>query len=134
MRFTILVFSILALAATISVFTFSQDLDLKLGQKDSDQSDSTLQKGEGLITQCSYRAGDEICGSCYCLKADEKNSLIFNRRKLRGCARLDISEVGDLAAFVGRRVYYELSSDFDSTFICPQHFKLIAIRLLEEKS
>jgi len=106
---------------------FSQGLNLPKIE------DAEIQKGEGFITKCSYRVGNRICGSCYCLKANPGSILRFNGRKLRGCARLDVSRVGSLEAFVGKDVYYEGTSDFDSTFICPQHFKLFTIRLLDEQ-
>lgn len=105
----------------------------KQQEQDSDQAGVIVQKGAGLITSCSYRVGERVCGKCYCLKALEGSVIVFNGRKLRGCARLDISRVGDLANFVGQTVYYEGTSDFDCTFICPQHFKLFTISLLEEE-
>ena len=93
-----------------------------------------VQEGKGLITSCNFRAGSNVCGECYCLKTSKGSTIFFNGRKLRGCARLDISRVGDLASFVDKLVYYQGTSDFDRTFICPQHFKLFTISLPEEEA
>ncbi|MBU2473146.1 MAG: hypothetical protein KKG91_00180, partial [Candidatus Omnitrophica bacterium] len=98
-----------------------------------DNSAAFLQKGEGFLTKCSYQVGEKTCGKCYCLKANPGSSIVFNGRQLRGCARLEISLVGDLAAFVDQAVYYEGISEFNSSFICPQHFKLLRIKPVAEK-
>lgn len=99
-----------------------------------DVSGVSLQKGEGLLTKCNYRVGEKACGKCFCLKANLPSQIVFNGRKLKGCARLDISLVGDLDALAGQAVYYEGTSDFNSSFICPRHFKLFTVRPLEEKA
>jgi len=154
MKSVLLTFFILVFSISIWVGAFSQSTTdntkqlqeflgrLRQGQQtvtkqqeeDSDQVRIDLQKGKGLLTSCSYRVGERVCGKCYCLKAVSPSTIIFNGRKLRGCARLDISQVGDLASFVDKVVYYEGISDFDRTFICPQHFKLFTISLPEEEA
>jgi len=103
-------------------------------EKDAQQEKLTIQRGKGLVTKCSYRAGAEVCGVCYCLKPVKASTILFNQRRLRGCARLDISIVGDLSRFVGKVVDYEGTSEFDATFICPQHFRLFTIKLIEEEN
>lgn len=103
-------------------------------EEEPDQPKLIVQEGQGVITRCNYRAGSRACGTCYCLKASKGSTIVFNGRKLRGCARLDISQTGDLSDFVDRIVFYKGTSDFDSTFICPQHFKLFTIELIEEQT
>ena len=102
--------------------------------KSADKTEISIQKGEGFLTQCSYQVGEKTCGKCYCLKANPGSNLVFNGRRLRGCARLDISLVGDLDVFVNQAVHYEGTSDFNSSFICPRNFKLFKISPLEAKS
>ena len=92
------------------------------------------QKGEGLLTKCSFRVGEKTCGKCYCLKANPPSQIVFNGRKLRGCARLDISLVDDLEALVGQVVYYEGTSEFNSSVICPRNFKLFTVKPVEGKN
>lgn len=112
---------------------FSEEIILgNSSEEESGQPEPVLQKGKGVITRCSYKVGDSVCGTCYCLKASKGSTILFNGRKLRGCARLDISQIGDLSDFVDRVVLYEGTSDFDSTFICPQSFKLFKIDPIEE--
>ncbi|MCF7908130.1 MAG: hypothetical protein K9L86_04580 [Candidatus Omnitrophica bacterium] len=111
--------------------SFQNKLDIDDSEEESDQPEVVIQKGEGVITRCNYRAGSRACGACYCLKASKGNTIVFNGRKLRGCARLDISQVGDLSNFVDKAVFYKGTSDFDTTFICPQHFQLFSIEEAE---
>ena len=78
----------------------------------------------GIIRTCTYTMGESACGKCYCLETAEK-----------GCEIIDISVVGDLAEFVGKKVSYNGTrnqSEIQSTKMCPHYLKLFKISLLSE--
>jgi hypothetical protein len=91
-----------------------------------------LQKGIGVIKTCNYAMGEEACGKCYCLETLDGNVLMFHNRKVAGCAILDTAKVGDLNHFVGKKIYYEGTSFFDTMIACPRHFQLLKVQFEQE--
>jgi len=102
-----------------------------LGDSGSRAQTPDVQKGTGIIKACTYAWGDS-CGPCYSLEPLLPDVLIYRGRKIQGAAVLDCSEVGDISAYLSKIVRYEGTTEFEKTFVCPRHFKLLSIEMFRE--
>jgi hypothetical protein len=85
---------------------------------------ATANEPTGIIRTCNYTMGAEACGKCYCLETPES-----------GCEIIDISAVGDLAAFVDKKVSYKGTRDqkeIQSTKMCPHYLKIFNLKAITE--
>lgn len=110
---------------TLSLFTLlSIFLLFQSGCAPQGTQAATANEPTGIIRTCTYTMGAEACGKCYCLETPES-----------GCEIIDISTVGDLAAFVDKKVSYKGTRDqkeIQSTKMCPHYLKILSIKALPE--
>jgi hypothetical protein len=125
---------ILVLFIFIALFSqaYGQETS-KIRPSASEEKKGPIQKWKGIIRTCKSGLSEKICGKCYCLEVLEGNFIVFNDTKLRGCAAVDFSKVGDLSDLVDKTVNYEGTSVFDTNILCPRFFLLYEVKLLEEE-
>lgn len=79
---------------------------------------------EGVIRTCQYTLGEAECGKCYCVEDS-----------IKSCEIIDISEVGDLASFVGKKVSYGGIRDsrlIGSDKNCPRTVKIMQLQAVPQ--